>query len=145
MAFFSLFFTLDLAFLFLAIQHQVTDATLAGHMGVAGGSFGIMAAFLAWYNMFAGIADSSNFFFGMSPLRDRVTVHMLTMSSSDSNDSIPMERHCSCSSRADEPRAHCVDWQRLAVAEERLGFRFYREDDCVERVEYIDPFQLTEA
>jgi len=63
-AFFSLFFTLDLAFLFLAIQHQVTDATTAAHMGVAGGSFGLVAAFLAWYNMFAGIADSSNFFFG---------------------------------------------------------------------------------
>jgi hypothetical protein len=26
----------------------------------AGGAFGILAAFLAWYNAFAGIADSSN-------------------------------------------------------------------------------------
>lgn len=29
----------------------------------AGGGFGIVAAFLAWYNMFAGMADRSNSFF----------------------------------------------------------------------------------
>jgi len=29
----------------------------------AGGAFGILAAFLAWYNALAGIADSSNSFF----------------------------------------------------------------------------------
>lgn len=27
---------------------------------IAGGAFGLMAAFLAWYNALAGIADSSN-------------------------------------------------------------------------------------
>lgn len=29
----------------------------------AGGAFGIIAAFLAWWNMLAGVADSSNSFF----------------------------------------------------------------------------------
>lgn len=61
--FFSLFFTLDLAFLFLAIQHQIMDEGMKVTMGKTGGAFGLMAAFLAWYNMFAGMADSSNFFF----------------------------------------------------------------------------------
>jgi len=66
--FFSLFFTLDLAFLFLALQHQVTNTVTAGHLGTAGGAFGIVAAFLAWYNMFAGIADQSNFFFKITAI-----------------------------------------------------------------------------
>jgi len=61
--FFALFFTLDMAFLFLALQHQVTDASTAASLGVTGGSFGLAAAFLAWYNMFAGMADNSNWFF----------------------------------------------------------------------------------
>jgi uncharacterized protein len=62
-AFFLLFFTLDLAFLFLAIGHlQLTDVA-----GVnvpqpgcitAGGVFGLLASFLAWYNALAGIADT---------------------------------------------------------------------------------------
>ena len=29
----------------------------------AGGAFGIIAGFVAWWNMFAGIADKSNSFF----------------------------------------------------------------------------------
>jgi len=63
-AFFLLFFTLDMAFLFLGIGFlQLKDG--APHPGCekAGGWFGLMAAFLAWYNAFAGIADSSNSFF----------------------------------------------------------------------------------
>jgi succinate-acetate transporter protein len=57
--FFMLFFTLDLAFLFLGISRLI-----ASDAGVpdwptqkAGGYFGLFAAFLAWYNAFAGIAD----------------------------------------------------------------------------------------
>jgi len=59
--FFMLFFTLDLCFLMLACG---TYATSSGAMEtshtlhMAGGGFGMLAAFLAWYNAFAGIADS---------------------------------------------------------------------------------------
>jgi len=64
-AFFMLFFTLDLAFLMLAIGHLQADAAGVplGKALVAGGYFGIFAAFLAWYNALAGIADDSNSFF----------------------------------------------------------------------------------
>ncbi|KAH8726923.1 glyoxylate pathway regulator [Phaeosphaeriaceae sp. PMI808] len=63
-AFFSLFFTLDIAFLLLGIGYLQHDgkAPQSGCI-VAGGAFGLMAAFLAWYNALAGIADSSNSFF----------------------------------------------------------------------------------
>lgn len=59
-AFFSLFFTLDLAFLMLGLGYLYADP--APHPGLikAGGYFGLFAAFLAWYNALAGIADSSN-------------------------------------------------------------------------------------
>jgi succinate-acetate transporter protein len=60
-AFFTLFFTLDMAFLLLGIGYLKADA--AGPNGgciKAGGYFGLFAAFLAWYNALAGIADSSN-------------------------------------------------------------------------------------
>lgn len=59
--FFLLFFTLDLAFLMLACSEfadsngNESSATTLQH---AGGGFGLLAAFLAWYNAFAGIADS---------------------------------------------------------------------------------------
>jgi GPR1/FUN34/yaaH family len=61
-AFFSLFFTLDLAFLFLAISFLQDDAEGKPHHGltIAGGLFGLLAALLAWYNALAGIADTSN-------------------------------------------------------------------------------------
>lgn len=64
--FFLLFFTLDLAFLMLACGAYANDnnAMDASHrLTQAGGGFGMLAAFLAWYNAFAGIADSSNSFF----------------------------------------------------------------------------------
>lgn len=53
-AFFLLFFTLDMAFLLLAIGEllKMTAVTKAG------GYFGLFAAFLAWYNALAGIADT---------------------------------------------------------------------------------------
>ncbi|KAL1837614.1 hypothetical protein VTJ49DRAFT_3575 [Mycothermus thermophilus] len=64
--FFFLFFTLDLAFLTLACAHFAANngaAVSATRLTQAGGGFGIVAAFLAWYNAFAGIADSGNSFF----------------------------------------------------------------------------------
>ncbi|KAF2132186.1 hypothetical protein P153DRAFT_310910 [Dothidotthia symphoricarpi CBS 119687] len=63
-AFFGLFFTLTLAFLMLGIGYLKNDGVAPqGDCIVAGGVFGLMAAFLAWYNALAGIADSSNSFF----------------------------------------------------------------------------------
>ncbi|KAK6860508.1 hypothetical protein PG995_004144 [Apiospora arundinis] len=64
--FFLLFFTLDLAFLclfchYLAESNGAKDASKG--LQKAGGVFGLLAAFIAWYNAFAGIADSSNSFF----------------------------------------------------------------------------------
>lgn len=64
-AFFLLFFFLDLAFLFLTIGHFMLDST--GHPSIplikAAGYFGLFAAFISWYNALAGIADTSNSFF----------------------------------------------------------------------------------
>lgn len=63
-AFFSLFFTLTLAFLLLGIGYLEADANGPNSGCIkAGGYFGLFAAFLAWYNALAGIADSSNSFF----------------------------------------------------------------------------------
>lgn len=63
-AFFALFFMLDLTFLLLACGE------FTGHVGVAkaGGWFGIITAFIAWYNAFAGIATKENFYFNIKPL-----------------------------------------------------------------------------
>jgi len=63
-AFFLLFFTLDLAFLFLGIAYLQPSGGLP-QIGClrAGGAFGILSAFSAWYNALAGIADRSNSFF----------------------------------------------------------------------------------
>ncbi|KIX07051.1 uncharacterized protein Z518_05028 [Rhinocladiella mackenziei CBS 650.93] len=63
-AFFMLFFTLDLAFLLLGIAY-LQPSNGAPNTGClrAGGAFGIIAAFFAWYNALAGIADTSNSFF----------------------------------------------------------------------------------
>lgn len=50
-AFFLLFFTLDLAFLFLGLAYLLHGGSGAAHTGLlrAGGAFGILAAFVAWY------------------------------------------------------------------------------------------------
>lgn len=64
--FFMLFFTLDIAFLCLGCSHLAKDngsLNAASGLQKAGGVFGMLAAFLAWYNAFAGIADSSNCLF----------------------------------------------------------------------------------
>jgi hypothetical protein len=65
LAFFMLFFTLDLAFLFLGISRLIASDAGVPDLPTqkAGGYFGIFAAFLAWYNALAGIADDSNSFF----------------------------------------------------------------------------------
>ncbi|EPS38781.1 hypothetical protein H072_7462 [Dactylellina haptotyla CBS 200.50] len=69
-AFFSLFFTLDLAFLFLSIAHfQTEEGGAPGkNLTIAGGVFGMMAAFLAWYNALAGLLDAKNSWFAVPVL-----------------------------------------------------------------------------
>lgn len=65
-AFFGLFFTLDLAFLFLATEQYAADmGNMAAKDGLqmAGGFFGFLAAFFAWYNALAGLQDNNNSFF----------------------------------------------------------------------------------
>ncbi|KAL8940863.1 MAG: hypothetical protein Q9216_002583 [Gyalolechia sp. 2 TL-2023] len=61
-AFFVLFFTLDLAFLLLGIGYLHRNAAGEPNPPIikAGGFFGLLAAFAAWYNALAGIADDSN-------------------------------------------------------------------------------------
>lgn len=66
LAFFSLFFFLDITFLLLAIGHlqadPVTGAPLA-NATKAGGVFGLITAFIAWWNALAGMLENSNSFF----------------------------------------------------------------------------------
>jgi len=64
-AFFLLFFFLDLAFLLLGIGfiRGPTPASTNVKCIKAGGYFGLFSAFMAWYNALAGMADDSNSFF----------------------------------------------------------------------------------
>lgn len=63
-AFFFLFFTLDMAFLLLGIGYlQAEGGAPKDSVIKGGGVFALLAAFLAWYNALAGIADDSNSFF----------------------------------------------------------------------------------
>lgn len=65
-AFFSLFFTLDIAFLMLSCENYALSeghTDIAKSLQTAGGVFGMLAAFLAWYNALAGLQDDSNSFF----------------------------------------------------------------------------------
>ncbi|KAK0271519.1 Meiotically up-regulated protein 86 protein [Friedmanniomyces endolithicus] len=63
-AFFLLFFTLMMAFLMLGIGYLLNSSGGPNESLIkAGGVFGVLAAFLAWYNALAGIADPSNSFF----------------------------------------------------------------------------------
>jgi hypothetical protein len=63
-AFFLLFFFLDITFLLLAIaRFQLKDGDMNIPINKAGGFFGLLAAFMAWYNAMAGILDASNSFF----------------------------------------------------------------------------------
>lgn len=65
LAFFSLFFFVDLAILCLGIAYFIRDEMEMPHekLSKAGGFFALLGAFLAWYNAFAGVADNSNCFF----------------------------------------------------------------------------------
>ncbi|KAK2628366.1 hypothetical protein QTJ16_003012 [Diplocarpon rosae] len=63
-AFSFLFFTLWLAFLMLALSYTLLqDGAQNVPLQKAGGMFGLLAAFTAWYVALAGIADNSNSFF----------------------------------------------------------------------------------
>ncbi|KAI9927117.1 hypothetical protein ASPWEDRAFT_143818 [Aspergillus wentii DTO 134E9] len=64
LAFFSLFFFVDLAILLLALGYFLRDEqeTPNAKLTKSGGFFALLGAFLAWYNAFSGIADSSNSF-----------------------------------------------------------------------------------
>jgi succinate-acetate transporter protein len=64
-AFFSLFFFVDLAILLIALGYFLPTAEGLPNPKLleAGGLFALLGAFLAWYNAFAGIADNSNSFF----------------------------------------------------------------------------------
>jgi succinate-acetate transporter protein len=59
-AFFLIFFFLDLAFLLLAIGYIRGPTSTSVNVGCikAGGVFGLLSAFAAWYNALAGLADS---------------------------------------------------------------------------------------
>ena len=59
-AFFLLFFFLDIAFLCLGIGYinGPNSSTTQVTVIKAGGYFGLFAAFMSWYNALAGIADS---------------------------------------------------------------------------------------
>lgn len=61
-AFFSLFFFLDLTFLLLGVGYLHRNSADAPNPPIikAGGFFGLLTAFLAWYNAVAGILDDSN-------------------------------------------------------------------------------------
>lgn len=62
-AFFLLFFFLDITFLLLGVAYLWNNGQ-APRTGClrAGGAFGILAAFTAWYNAYAGMADETNSF-----------------------------------------------------------------------------------
>lgn len=64
-AFFSLFFVVDIAILLIALSYFFLNAQQMPNEGLmkAGGLLAFLGAFLAWYNAFAGIADDSNSFF----------------------------------------------------------------------------------
>lgn len=62
---FSLFFFLDLNYLLLGIAHIQCNSRgeVLTAVQKTGGICGLLAAFAAWYNAFAGIFDSSTGFF----------------------------------------------------------------------------------
>lgn len=63
--FFSLFLSVDIAFLLLGVGylHRDTQQEPNANIIKAGGVFALIAAFLAWWVGLAGVADSSNSFF----------------------------------------------------------------------------------
>lgn len=71
LAFFSLFFCLDLTFLFLTIGHLANVPVV----NKVGGYFGLITAFIAWYNAYAGIANKENAYFVPKAVFMPGTVH----------------------------------------------------------------------
>jgi succinate-acetate transporter protein len=66
LVFFSLFLTLDLAFLFLACENYAANLgndAAKNALQITGGVFGMLAAFLAWYCALEGLQDEHNSFF----------------------------------------------------------------------------------
>ncbi|CCG80737.1 Putative uncharacterized protein [Taphrina deformans PYCC 5710] len=63
--FFSLFFTLLMAFILLAAGYFRMAEANAADLLKAGGYFGILAAAIAWYNALAGIVEKHNSFFAV--------------------------------------------------------------------------------
>ena len=61
-AFFTLFLALDLTLLLLAIGylHRNKEGLPNPPIIKAGGFFGLLGSFAAWYNALAGLADDSN-------------------------------------------------------------------------------------
>jgi succinate-acetate transporter protein len=105
--FFMLFFTLDLAFLCLACENYAAnngalDAKLA--LQKAGGVFGMLAAFLAWYNALAGIQD------------DRLVVHNLAVAAVMQG---PDADFSSCSNSFFQVPVFHLPWSAKALADRR--------------------------
>lgn len=67
LAFNTLFLSVWIAFICLGVGYLDARNTADGAPNVpltrAGGVFGIIASFIAWYNMMAGLLDRSNSFF----------------------------------------------------------------------------------
>lgn len=63
-AFFLMFFTVDITFILLAV------GAFTGNVGCnkAGGWFGLAAAFLAWYNAMAGVFNKENSYVNIRPI-----------------------------------------------------------------------------
>lgn len=116
--FFMLFFTLDLAFLMLACAEYAKSNGAAGSavmLTQAGGGFGLLAAFLGWYNAFAGIADSRYAPNYVCPRR-RITTNIIAAipsSSSPSSTSPGLRRDASSVPPRANVRQHKFVMERL--------------------------------
>lgn len=65
LAFFGMFFNLTITFALLAAGKFASSTNCTK----AGGVFGLITAFLAWYNAFAGLANRENSYFIVNPIR----------------------------------------------------------------------------
>jgi hypothetical protein len=98
-----LFLTLDLAFLCLGIGYLDHTNGAPNLTAIkAGGGFGLLAAFLAWYNAFAGLADSSNRYvlLAASPFVDIANLFVIASSSCQSRISHGRTRDVSYAGRS---------------------------------------------
>ncbi|ODV65059.1 hypothetical protein HYPBUDRAFT_114110 [Hyphopichia burtonii NRRL Y-1933] len=65
LAFFSIFFLLSITFLLLAIAEFKNSTSVK----TAAGVFGLLTAFLAWYNAYAGLANKQNSYITVKAIR----------------------------------------------------------------------------